>query len=204
VIIPSLTQQVETLTSRLEKVEREGKRQAAPFRKKIKPDPKKPGQKSGDDHGKHNRRSVPERIDETYDVPLPPCCPGSGHNELAKTETLVQYQAEIPRTVIHRQFNFDGGTCCGCGAKVQGRHPLQTSDASGDATNWRAEQAIRPAVVNRKAWGWNRSEAGAQAQSIVMSVMRTCSQRIADPLEFIRHQLKSTKVLTPPLPIVVR
>jgi transposase len=25
-----------------------------------------------------------------------------------------------------------------------------------DATNWRAEQAIRPAVVNRKVWGDNR------------------------------------------------
>ena len=78
------------------------------------------------------------------------------------------------------------------------RHP------GADATNWRAEQAIRPAVVNRKVWGGNRNEAGAQAQSIVMSVMRTCSQRLADPLEFIRRQLTSTKVLTLPLPIVVR
>ena len=29
-----------------------------------------------------------------------------------------------------------------------------------DATNYRAEQAIRPAVVNRKVWGGNRTEAG--------------------------------------------
>jgi len=29
------------------------------------------------------------------------------------------------------------------------------------ATNWRAEQAIRPAVVCRKAWGGNRTWAGA-------------------------------------------
>jgi hypothetical protein len=30
-----------------------------------------------------------------------------------------------------------------------------------DATNWRAEQAIRPAVVNRKVWGGNRTWTGA-------------------------------------------
>ena len=34
-----------------------------------------------------------------------------------------------------------------------------------DATNWRAEQAIRPAVVNRKVWGGNRTAAGAEAQA---------------------------------------
>ncbi len=66
--IDMLVKQVELLTARLEKVEREGKRQAAPFRKKRKPDPKKPGRKSGEDHGKHHRRAVPEKIDETYQV----------------------------------------------------------------------------------------------------------------------------------------
>src|SRR5262249_2032152 len=30
-----------------------------------------------------------------------------------------------------------------------------------EPTNWEAEQAIRPAVVNRKVWGGNRSWAGA-------------------------------------------
>jgi len=30
-----------------------------------------------------------------------------------------------------------------------------------EATNWRAEQALRPAVVNRKVWGGNRTVAGA-------------------------------------------
>ena len=44
-----------------------------------------------------------------------------------------------------------------------------------DATNWRAEQAIRPAVVNRKVWGGNRTEAGARAQSVLMSVLQTAA-----------------------------
>jgi len=33
-----------------------------------------------------------------------------------------------------------------------------------DATNWRAEPAIRPAVVNRKVWGGNRTRRGADTQ----------------------------------------
>jgi hypothetical protein len=34
-----------------------------------------------------------------------------------------------------------------------------------DATNWRAEQAVRPAVVNRKVWGGNRTWRGATNRS---------------------------------------
>ena len=442
-IIDRLVKQVELLTARLEKVEREGKRQAAPFRKKRTADPKKPGRKSGEDHGKHHRRAVPEQIDETYDVPLPACCPDCGHDQLTKTETLVQFQTDIPRVVINRQFNIDAGTCSGCGSHVQGRHALQTSDAVGaagvqlgpnvhaamallnkelglshgkvkrllemlfeihvsrstscrsmlrtadrledadaqvrravrgspqvvgdetgwrvdgrgawlhafvgltatcyevdatrsigpaerllgmgwagifghdgwsvydkftsathqqcfahllrrscsliesgtggalafprgvrdvllagleyrnrfrqdemtahgmkvmagrlttqmwdlvrhpkthaanerfakflekhlddlftflrhpgaDATNWRGEQAIRPAVVNRKVWGGNRTEFGAVAQSRIMSVMQTCKQRLADPFDFIRRQLTATSPLALPLPITSR
>jgi transposase len=58
-----------------------------------------------------------------------------------------------------------------------------------DATNWRAEQAIRPAVVNRKVWGGNRTWAGAQAQAILMSVLRTCDQLGRDALTHLHHSL---------------
>ena len=78
------------------------------------------------------------------------------------------------------------------------RHP------GADATNWRGEQAIRPAVVNRKVWGGNRTDAGALAQSRIMSVMRTCQQRLADPFAFIRRQLTSTRPLPLPLPVTAR
>jgi transposase len=132
-IIDMLVKQVGILTARLEKVEREGKRQAAPFRKNRKADPKKPGRKSGDEYGKHHRRASPETIDETYEVPLPPCCPDCGHDEVTKTATLTQFQTDLPRVVINRQFNIEAGVCCGCGSAVQGRHELQTSDATGAA-----------------------------------------------------------------------
>src|SRR4029079_6746681 len=42
------------------------------------------------------------------------------------------------------------------------------------ATNWPPEQAIRPAVVNRKVWGGNRTAAGARAQGVLLSVIETC------------------------------
>ena len=78
------------------------------------------------------------------------------------------------------------------------RHP------GADATNWRGEQAIRPAVVNRKVWGGNRTESGAKAQSRLMSVIQTCHQRLADPFDFICRQLRSTNPLPVPLPIAPR
>lgn len=53
------------------------------------------------------------------------------------------------------------------------------------ATNWRAEQALRPAVVNRKSWGGNRSWKGAQTQQIAISVIRTARQQQADPIELM-------------------
>jgi len=45
------------------------------------------------------------------------------------------------------------------------------------ATNHRAEQAIRPAVVNRKMNGGNRTWRGAYDQAVVASLLRTWAQR---------------------------
>jgi len=54
-------------------------------------------------------------------------------------------------------------------------------DPTVDATNWRAEHAIRPAVVTRKVCGGNRSWAGADSHQILASVARTASQRELNP-----------------------
>jgi transposase len=40
-------------------------------------------------------------------------------------------------------------------------------------------------VVNRKVCGGNRTWLGAQAQGILMSVIRTCRLRAIDPFEFL-------------------
>jgi len=53
------------------------------------------------------------------------------------------------------------------------------------ATNWRAEHAIRPAVVNRKNWGGNRTDHGAHAQQTLMSVIRTARQQRVCPIALL-------------------
>ncbi|RME70529.1 MAG: IS66 family transposase [Planctomycetota bacterium] len=55
-----------------------------------------------------------------------------------------------------------------------------------EATNWPAEQAIRPAVVNRKISGGNRSVSGARAQAMITSLIATCTKRGIDILKVFR------------------
>ncbi|MGH3102312.1 MAG: zinc-dependent metalloprotease [Thermoleophilia bacterium] len=59
------------------------------------------------------------------------------------------------------------------------------------ATNWRAEQAIRPAVVTRKVWGGNRTWAGATTWQTLTSVLRTASQQSHDPVELLAGLLRT-------------
>jgi transposase len=59
------------------------------------------------------------------------------------------------------------------------------------ATNWEAEQALRPAVVNRNVWGGNRTAAGAQAQGIVTPVLQTCKQQAKSALDVVSQALRS-------------
>lgn len=66
-----------------------------------------------------------------------------------------------------------------------------------NATNYLGEQAIRPAVVNRKVWGGARTWPGARAQSVLNSVLRTCTQRDSDSINFLNQ------ALTSPIPILI-
>jgi len=61
-----------------------------------------------------------------------------------------------------------------------------------DATNWRAELAIRFGVILRKVWGGNRTWAGAWAQAVLMSVWRTCWQQGRSALDFLSQLLRGT------------
>lgn len=51
-----------------------------------------------------------------------------------------------------------------------------------EATNWQAEQAIRPAVLARKVSGGNRSDLGAETHAVLASVIRTACLQKRDPL----------------------
>ena len=72
-----------------------------------------------------------------------------------------------------------------------------------DATNNQAERMLRPAVITRKTGGCNRTVGGAEAHSILASVLTTCRQQgfsILDSLVKIQRNAGSTlKSLAPPL-----
>jgi transposase len=67
-----------------------------------------------------------------------------------------------------------------------------------EPTNWEAERAIRPAVVNRKVWGGDRTWVGARAQEVLMSVLETCGRAGRSGLEFVIQTLRAFG--NPPLP----
>src|SRR5918911_637541 len=125
----------ERLRRQLDEATRAGKRQAAPFAKgQPAVEPKKPGRKPGKDYGTkaHRQPPSPEQVNEVHEAPLPDRCPDCG-GWLDETHIAQQFQVEIPRRPIHRQFNIHIGQCRQCQRRVQGRHPLQTSNALGAA-----------------------------------------------------------------------
>lgn len=80
------------------------------------------------------------------------------------------------------------------------RHALFTflADPAVDATSWRAEQAIRPGVVNRKVSGGNRTWRGAATQGRMMTVFRTAAQQGIDALGYLVHLARAPNPATVP------
>lgn len=128
-------QRIRALEKALEEAHRAAKRQAAPFSKgSPKKNPKRPGRKPGADYGLKAHREPHSEVDEHYDAPLPARCPDCS-GRLEELDPDVQDQIEAPRKPIRRRFTIRIGRCLDCGARVQGRHPLQTSDALGAAAS---------------------------------------------------------------------
>ena len=93
----------------------------------------RPGRRAGTTYGRRGRRPIPARVDETYAAPLPAACPRCG-GAIQATRVATQYQEDLPVVQpIVRRFNIQIGCCVACRHRVQGRHPLQTSDALGAA-----------------------------------------------------------------------
>jgi len=180
--IRALREKLGQLEALLEKACREGKRQAAPFRKAEgpKPDPKKPGRKPGRRYGRHAHREAPppETIDEEYEARLPDRCPACGSTDLQEEEVVVQYQTEIPRRPIHRKFNIHRGTCRHCGRPVQGRHLLQTSDAVGAAASQLGPTAHAAMAMMNKELGLSHGKVARCFRELFgISIARATSAR---------------------------
>jgi transposase len=150
-----LRRELDQTRAELVQARRKSKRQAAPFSKgQPKAQPSRPGRKRGAAHGRHGHRPPPppERVDETLEAPLPDACPRCG-GPVTQIEVVARYQTEIPRRPLVRQFNVHVGCCCGCGHRVQGRHPLQTSDAIGAAAAQVGPDAQAAVVTLNKTLG---------------------------------------------------
>jgi len=124
------------LSAQLIKQSRVAKRQAAPYSKgEPKTEPEKPGRKSGKNYGRRGRRERPEQVDRTVRAELPDSCPRCNSSvkfERTAEQTLIDLPA--PKIEVTR-IEVEIGRCTAleCGSRVQGRHPLQISDALGAA-----------------------------------------------------------------------
>ena len=130
--VARLEADLQALKELVDTAQRRGKRQATPFSKgEPTAAPKKPGRKAG--HPAVHR-AIPETVDRTEEAPLPAACPDCGGAVVAD-KVQTQYQIDIPRPipVSVTQFNLHVGHCVACGQRLQGRHPEQTSDATGAA-----------------------------------------------------------------------
>lgn len=162
---------------------RAGKRQSAPFSKgKPKADPKRPGRKSGDQHGRHGHRQPPEQVDEIVAAETPCACPDCG-GELEEAETEEQWQEEIPvPRPIRRHFVIHVSRCRQCGRPVRGRHPWQTSQATGAAAAQVGPEAQSLAARLHYEMGLSMGKTAAVLQEVCgISITRGGVAQVALP-----------------------
>jgi len=156
-----LREENQRLREDLEAAQRAAKRQAAPFsRGKPKPNPQRPGRKSGAAHGPHHHRPFPDHVDEEIQVAAPEKCPDCG-GPLTIERVDKQYQEEIVRRTYVRRFHIPICRCQQCAKRVQGRHPLQTSDALGAAAVQVGPEAVALGVLMNKSMGLPHADAAA-------------------------------------------
>lgn len=183
------------LRKELETAQRAARRQAAPFsRGKPKSQPKHPGRKSGAAHGRHHQRPIPDHVDEEIHVSAPERCAACG-GALTVERVESQYQEEIVRRTWVRRFHVPVCRCAQCDQRVQGRHPLQTSDALGAAAVQVGPEAVTLGVLMNKSLGMPHADAAAilqQGFGLTMSRSGICRaiQRVARKAEATWHALR--------------
>jgi transposase len=208
-IIDALQRRVAELEKRLEALERTSKRQAAPFSKgDTQAQSKKTGRKAGKKHGQHVHRPPPppEDIAETFDASLPDACPHCGGNIAEDDDVDEQFQTDIPTRPVRRKFRIHKGRCQSCGRRVRGRHPLQTSDATGAAQSQIGPNAQASIVYLNKRSGMSYGKIADYFQeangihispSTATRVVLRAADKLRPTYEQIRQSIKNSKVITP-------
>ena len=197
------------LRAELEEVLRAAKRQAAPFSKGApKKKPKSTARPRGDAYGKKGHRPPPaaEEVDESLDALLPEHCPHCGGDIAQDDEVDEQFQTEIPVRSICRKFRVHKGTCRGCGRRLRGRHPLQTSDAVGAAASQIGPIAQATVVYLNKHSGMSYGKIAdlfRQTYDITLTrgacaqIVLRAGQRLQPAYEEIQQHIRAAEHLTP-------
>jgi len=174
-------------------------RRAAPFsRGEPKAHPKRPGRPVGH---RPAHRPAPPRVDQVLDAPLPQGCPDCGAT-LVEDSVQSQFQTDMPPvTPVTTLFNVHVGHCCGCGKRVQGRHPFQSSQALGAASvqlgprvvAMGLEMHIRLGLSFRKLADYLVRFLGLQvAPATFARAMRRLATRMRGTVEEIRTALRAS------------
>jgi transposase len=205
--IAELERENRELRQLLEDERRKGKRQASPFAKSLKENPKKPGRKPGPEYGNRSRRAIPKKIDRRETVECPMWCSRCG-GRVKLDHVEKQYQTDIPPvTPTTTEFTIQVGVCVVCGREARDRHPEQISDATGPVGGVQiGPRAIALAAHLNKSCGmsWERI-AAVFRQVFAFEVSRSglCRslRRLAcrgQPLyDTLREQIRSEPVISP-------
>lgn len=125
--VAELTAVVEAQRAEIERLTRDGHRQAAPFSKGTRvAHPKRPGRKPGAGLFRHRAAPPPEAITEpVVEVPVAaPACPRCGGElvpQRVEDASVTDWPAAVrPRVACYR---VAVARCRGCGRAVRGRHP---------------------------------------------------------------------------------
>jgi transposase len=202
-----LKRENERLKKELAAARRAGKRQAAPFSKGVPtPHPRRAGRRAGRRHGRHGHRHPPTTVDAIVDVPLPRACPRCGGG-VTETRVAIQIQEDLPVVRPHvRRFDVHVGCCRQCGRRVQGRHPLQTTDALGAASTHLGPQAVALIVLLNKQLGLSHGKISALLRdwfglhvrpSGVTHALHRAARQAGPTYDALREQVRGSPVVSP-------
>ena len=193
----------------INRLQRAGKRQAAPFSKGLpKLDPKKPGRKPGPGYGTPPAfRSMPEPSpdDQVIDVPPPAACPHCGDTSVAVESIDEQVQRDIEIRTVVRRFKVRVARCGCCGKPRRGVHPLQTSTATGCCASQVGPMARGAMAFMNKTLGlslgkiadlfatlWGLGVTRGGVSHAIQSIGRRCKKDYQSIIEAVRRAAQVT------------
>jgi transposase len=202
-----LRRKIDHLEDQLDDARRKMYRQAAPFsRGAPTTTPRRPGRRAGRAYGRQAHRAIPGHVDEHHRAPLPPACPHCD-GPLRRVRTAQQYQEDLPIVQpVVRLFTIEIGRCRTCGRRVQGRHPLQTSEALGAAAAQVGPQAITLAAVLHTQFGLPLAKVSAVFRQWfglhvtpggLVHALHRAAARASPTYDALRRQIQQSDVVTP-------